>query len=281
MGAPIHALEESHLVASAEGAAAPVIPVYVINLERSPDRRAFMAEGLARAGVTPEFVAAVDGRACRSTRPPRAALSRGETALILSHRKVWRRFLRSRAEFAVVLEDDAHFGEGLAALIASDWSGFAFDIVKLETTLSRVWLARRGIAMSGRLLRRIGAEHLGSGAYLVSRAGAAKFLKLTRPLDVPVDHSLFGRDVIFERRVSAYQLDPAIALQDVLLPERARTGLVTTLQESDRARLALAAKRAQPRGLARIQRESRRLFEQARRAWRLWPGFRRERVPWR
>jgi glycosyl transferase family 25 len=258
-----------------------MIPIYVINLARSPDRRAFMTESLARAGVTPEFVTAVDGRACRSARPPRTALSRAETALILSHRKVWRRFLRSAAQFAVVLEDDAHLGEGFAALIASDWRGLAFDVVKLETTFGRVWLARRGATVAGRSLRRMGAEHTGSGAYLVNRAGAAKFLKLTRSLAEPVDHLIFGRAPIREGRVRAYQLDPSIAVQDVLLPERARLGLATTLQEADRARLAAAAKRAGPRGFKRLRREARRVFDQAQRVLSLWPTMQCKRVEFR
>jgi glycosyl transferase family 25 len=281
MGAPVRALAQGDLVAAAQTEARRVIPVYVINLARSPERRAFMVEGLARSGVTPEFVVAVDGRACRSTQPPRAALSRAETALILSHRKAWRRFLRSMAEFAIVFEDDAHFGEGFDALIASDWRGFAFDVVKLETTLSRVWIARRGISFAGRSLRRIGAEHLGSGAYLVSRAGATKLLKLTRTLAEPVDSMIFGRAAIFEGRVRAYQLDPAIAVQDILLPEQARFGLVTTLEGADRTGLAAAAKLRKPSGLARLAREAGRLVDQARRVARLAPTMRHVRVPWR
>jgi len=258
-----------------------MIPVYVLNLARSPERRAFMAEGLARAGVTPEFVAAVDGRACRSARPPRA-LSAAETALILSHRKAWRRFLRGPGELAVVLEDDAHVGEGFAALLSADWRGLNFDLVKLETLSHRAWIARSGPSIAGRSLRRLGAEHLASAGYLISRAGAHKVLTATRALAEPVDHSLFGRDAIFERRVRVYQLFPAIVVQDNLLPDAAaRRGIATTLHESDRLALAATAKRSKPRGLQRLAREARRLFEQMRRVLRLGPTMRRQRVPFR
>ncbi len=259
-----------------------MIPIYVINLARSPERRAFMAEGLARAGVSPEFITAVDGRACRSNRPPRAALSRAETALVLSHRKAWRRLLRSGAEFAVVLEDDAHVGEGFAALLAADWRGLALDIVKLESLFGRVWIARTGQSLAGRTVRRLGAEHLASAGYLVSRAGARKFLTMTRALAEPVDHALFGREAIFSGRVRAYQLVPAIVAQDNLLPKhQARRGIATTLHEGDRQRLAASVKGAKPRGLPRLAREARRLYEQLRRITRLWPTMRRERVPFR
>jgi GR25 family glycosyltransferase involved in LPS biosynthesis len=137
-------------------------------------------------------------------------------------------------------------------------------------------------ALAGRALRRLGAEHLASAGYLVSRAGARKFLTRTRALGEPVDHALFGRDAIFEGAVVAYQLVPAIVVQDNLLPDaQARLGVATTLHEGDRNRLAQAAKRAKPRGLQRLAREARRLYAQARRLARLAPAMRRERVPFR
>ena len=258
-----------------------MIPLYVINLARSPERRAFMAQSLARAGVAPEFVAAVDARACRSPRPPRA-LSRAETALILSHRKAWRRLLRSAAAHAAVLEDDAHVGEGFASLLDADWSGLAFDVVKLETMFHRVWLSRRGRPFGGRELRRLGAEHLASAGYVVSRAGAAKLLRATRGLAEPVDHALFGRAAIFGGALVAYQLWPAIVVQDNLHPEAgARRGIATTLHERDRAGLAEAAREGKPRGAARLAREAARLVGQLRRALRLSLKMRRARAPFR
>ena len=257
-----------------------MIPVYVINLLRSPDRRAFMREQLAKAGVSGEFVAAVDGRACRAKGPAR--LSVGERALILSHRKAWRRLLASRAEFGVVLEDDAHLGEDFATLLAADWRAHAFDAVKLETMFDRVWIARRGSAIARRALRPLGAEHLGSAGYLVSRAGAHKLLTMTRGLAEPIDQTLFGRATIFERRLRVLQLAPAVVVQDRLLPDvTARREIATTLQEADRQRLAEAARRNKPSGLPRLAREAERLLEQARRVARLWPSMRHERVGWR
>jgi glycosyl transferase family 25 len=280
MGAPLRALAQGDLVATAEEAARPMIPVFVLNLARSPDRRAFMAEGLARAGVAAEFVASVDGRARRLPRHPR--LSMAETALILSHRKAWRRLLVGAGEYAVVLEDDTHVGEGFAGLLAADWGHFRFDLVKLETSFDRVWLARRGAALGGRTLRRLGAEHLCAAGYLISRAGAVKLLEATRALSEPVDHALFGRAAIFEGRVVAYQLEPAIVVQDNLHPDAsARRGIATTLHEADRTGLAEAARRLKPRGLARLAREVGRFAEQAQRVVRLAPTMRRARVPWR
>ena len=255
MGSAPDALAQSDLVAAAQTAPRAMIPVYVINLKRSADRRAFMQAALAQAGLAGEFVMAVDGRACKRG----GALSAAETALILSHRKVWRRFLRGQAEFAVVLEDDAHLGAGFAELLAADWRGCAFDAAKLETLFHPTWFARKGVPMDDRRLHRLGAEHLGAAGYLVSRAGARKMLALTRALDRPVDHALFGRATIFGRRLDVLQLVRRRRAGQYPPRSSARRELSTTLHETDRARLAEAARRAKPRGLARLAREAARL----------------------
>lgn len=254
-----------------------MIPVYVINLLRSPDRRAFMLEQLAGADVAGEFVAAVDGRACRARGP--ALLSVGERALILSHRKAWRRLLASGAGYGIVLEDDAHLGEDFAALLAADWRAHSFDVVKLETVSDRVWIARRGAPLADRALRRLGSGHLGSAGYLVSRAGAHKLMAMTQRLDAPIDQTLFGHATVFEGRLRILQLAPAAVVQDRLLPDARE--FATTLQEADRQLLTEAIRRNKPRGLARLVREAARLVAQAQRIARLWPSMRRERVPWR
>jgi glycosyl transferase, family 25 len=252
-------------------------PVYVLNLARSPERRAFMLEVCARAGVVAEFIAAVDGRACRSSV---AALSKAETALILSHRKAWRKLLAGRNEFAVVLEDDVHLGEGFDALIASGWKELAFDVIKLETMFHRTLVARSGVPLGDWMLHRLRSEHVGAAGYVVSREGARKLLRSTRALDEPVDQTIFGRRAIRRGEIVAYQLAPAIVVQDNLRPE-ARAGLASTLHEPDRAALAKAARIAKPRGLQRLRREAARLGTQVADAARAQTTCRWLRPDWR
>ena len=147
-------------------------PIYVINLARSADRRAWMTDELGRAGVSANFVAAVDGRAFKDKCRARVAatpLTVGEIALTLSHRKIWRALLASAQTPAIVLEDDVRLGDGFAELPALDWSRWNFDFVKIETMFDPVWATRRGEAVGSRTLHRLGGEHHGSAAYLVSR----------------------------------------------------------------------------------------------------------------
>ncbi len=264
-----------------------MIAVYVINLARSPERRAWMESELARAGVEGIFVRAVDGRRfvgrCErmsAGSAPGNSLSRAETALVLSHRKAWRKLLASGADHAVVLEDNVHLGEGFRETLALDWSRWDFDLVKLETMFDRVWLARCGRTAGERKLHRLGGEHHGAAAYLISRPGAERMLASTRRLDAPVDVALFGRRAVSTRIVRALQLVPAIAVQDnVHRNADARAGLASTLHDSDRKAIAARRKRQKPTGLERLQKEARRLAEQAVRVIRLAPTQHRRRIP--
>ncbi len=265
-----------------------MISVYVINLARSPERRAWMEAELARADAEAVFLQAVDGRrfGARCDAPwrdprPRPILSKAEAALTLSHRKAWRALLASESLHAVILEDDVHLGRGFREILTLDWDAFGFDAVKLETMLYKVWVSRRGEPAGERRLHRLGAEHLGAAAYVISRAGARKMLAATRGFRHSVDWTLFGRQTIGHGFIKAFQLVPAIAVQDNLLPDaNSRLGLGTTLHEEDRKRLVEQVQREKPRGLARWRREARRLADQISRWMRLAPTMHRRRVPW-
>jgi glycosyl transferase family 25 len=291
LGAPHHALEKSDMVAPASQAPRrrrAVIPVYVINLARSPERKAWMEGELGREGLAGIFVRAVDGRRfgarCNSAaeaNPARPPLSRAEAALTLSHRKVWRKLLASGAEHAAILEDDIHLGRRSKQALDLDWTQWEFDAVKLETLFHVVWLERRGRPAGGRKLHRLGAEHLASAAYLISRTGARKMLAATRDLREPLDHTLFGRRPIGEGAFLALQLVPAIAVQDTVRPNSTqRSELASTLHEGDRKQNAAKAKQDKPKGSQRFLREAERLGEQLRRWIRLTPTMHRRRIPW-
>lgn len=206
-----------------DGRLQTMIPVYVINLERSVERRAWMERELARAGVKAEFVKAVDGRrfgarcaaALNAHHSVTYRLSPMEAALILSHRKVWRRFFASGARHAVVLEDDVHLGAGFSGLLDADLEQIAFDIIKLETSGQVVRLGRRIEGRIGdRELRRLRSTHWGTAAYLIRREAIPFLLSQDSVFSVPIDHALFDDSSTTMQSLDVLQLIKAIAIQD-------------------------------------------------------------------
>jgi len=210
-----------------------LIPVYVINLERSIERRAWMEKELAGARVNAEFVSAIDGRRFSATcmadlarRNPARPISAAEAACAVSHRKTWRKILCSGAPFAVVLEDDVHLGRGLAEVLESDWARWRFDVVKLETRLEEGWLSRSGDAVRGnpeRSVRRLYSGNLGTAAYLLSAGGARKLLAVTREFVDPLDVVLFSDQAVRSGALTIFQLRPAVAVQEELLARKTMT----------------------------------------------------------
>ena len=254
-----------------------MIPVYVINLGRAHDRRAWMESELARVGLAATFIPAIDGLKlgpkCRAwlanCRGP-YRLSPGEAALIFSHRKVWRAFLAGGARHALVLEDDVHLGRDFAPLLAVDWSQWPFDVVKLETvTNCRTWISRRHWPLPGRRLHRLGSEHYGAAAYIVSVAGARKLLQRTRTEFEPVDHTIFGVETLASGAVDALQVVPAAAIQDWFRATSAQdVKLPSSLMPTRGVRTAALRRGATPL-LQRLAREARRIVNQVYEvAWR-------------
>ncbi len=244
---------------------------YVINLESSPERRAWMECELARAGVSGEFVRAIDGRRLgpgfeRRLRERETVyrLSKYEAACTLSHRKVWRRFLASGASHAIILEDDVRLGSSFARAATFDWSRLNFDIVKLETMSDKVWLAKASEAFEQRRIHRLLSGHLGAAGYVVSAAGARKLLQLTQRTVQPVDHTMFGAAAICAGRLRVLQLVPAIAMQCRLRAPAAAGSVLKSSLEMQRGSLLSSIYRGEISFRRRLVRETKRIFEQAR-----------------
>src|ERR1700735_688366 len=139
-----HALNDER--AGVKALSGSAMKIYLINLDRHPERLAHMRKQLD--GVSFERVSAVDG----SRRPPTAqGLTRFELACLESHRTAWRKFLASADSLACFLEDDLHVQPGFAALLSgTKWAPKDAHAVKLDTYFQKVRLGERLSASGGR-----------------------------------------------------------------------------------------------------------------------------------
>lgn len=199
------------------------IAVYVINLERRPDRLQAVGARLAEAGVAFQRIDAADARACdpaeldQSLRSgPIGPLGDGARACTASHFRAWRRLLQSDDSHALILEDDVEVDAALADVLA-DPSWLKSDLVKVEKfnadRPSRLLLGRSlGHAPGGREVRPLLSRHTGSAGYIISRRGAELALTHAGRVRVPVDHFLFNATV----STFAADIAPAILVQPVV-----------------------------------------------------------------
>ena len=199
--------------------------ILVINLDRSADRLERMRQIFAGAGLDFERLAAVDGKLLppeeqsvfsgqRNGQP--VTLTPGEIGCYLSHVKAWKTLLDGTGDHVLVVEDDVHFSPKAGSILKeTGWIPPDADIVKLETARTHVRLANETAATIGDIsVRKLESQHLGTAAYIVSRAGAKKLLGLTESRkDRPIDKLMFGNDAA----LTIYQLDPAPVIQDQVL----------------------------------------------------------------
>ena len=227
--------------------------VYVLNLDRQPERLAHMRAQLS--DVPFERIAAIEGA---NDAPSAKGLTRFELACLASHRAAWRQFLIGPDAHACFFEDDLHVRPRLSELIgATDWVPLDAHSIKLDTYLQKVKLGEARPAPGGRKIARLFTRHQSSAAYLLTRAGARRYLELTADLSLPADYALFPKH---PRRfgLRIYQLTPAIAIQDHLLgSEEGGQRFATAMAERQRAR-------QQTRSLFEtLRREVARLIDQA------------------
>jgi glycosyl transferase, family 25 len=189
------------------------VKIYLINLDRDAARLAHMRDQLS--GVAFERISAIDGSKLPATTK---GLTRFELACLESHKLAWRQFLNGPEAHACFLEDDLHIWPGFAMLTgAGSWIPSDAHSVKLDTYLQKVELGDRRVAIDGRQIARLYSRHQSSAAYILTREGAARYLDLTARPSLPADYALFPNH---SRRLNLgiYQLCPAVAIQDHLLP---------------------------------------------------------------
>jgi glycosyl transferase family 25 len=119
------------------------IPIYVINLDRRPDRMAAMDAQMRRLGLAYRRTAAIDGAdpdaevarvdQWRFVLNQKKRPVRSELACAGSHRKVWQDFLNSDAELALVLEDDVTIASDLPDILAHCAETASFDFLNLSS----------------------------------------------------------------------------------------------------------------------------------------------------
>jgi len=179
------------------------MPMYVINLDRSPQRWAKMAANLGAMGLDFERLVAVDAAqapdavidafydAAANARHYFVPLKRGEVGCFLSHRKAWQALVDSGADMAVVLEDDVEFEappQPLLQALAQQLGTAQPRMVKLYT--KRAVRGRAVADLGGHALVHPATTPLGMQAQLLNRAAAQTLLAAFPRCHEPVDVAL-------------------------------------------------------------------------------------------
>lgn len=175
---------------------------YLINLDRSPDRFEFFRNQAQTVGISFERIPAIDGRSLPETtwrsivdeRFEFQPISVYEVACFLSHKAIWEGMVRDRIAMAAIFEDDAILAPQIADTFRSiENAQVSFDLIKLETTLRSVVLAKSSVSLaSGESLHKLRSWHGGTAGYVVSLEGARKLSKATNLISDQIDQAMFN-----------------------------------------------------------------------------------------
>lgn len=177
-------------------------PIFVINLAGSRDRRRACADQLARLGLSPTFVDAVDGRQMsdaeiaavvdeqgRLRRAPKP-LSKAEVGCYLSHWKVLERIVAEDVPQALVMEDDLLAGDELPVVLEALAAKVLppYEMIKLGISepLTKAFTPILPLAGEAALVRHHNVIN-SNLAYVITKAGAERFLSYGMPIRYPVD----------------------------------------------------------------------------------------------
>lgn len=187
---------------------------YVINLARSPDRRAHITGELDKARVDYEIVTGVEGRdldltdtaTIAPTLLTRSDWPAGMAGCALSHLRVYRKILADGLDRAVVLEDDVTVPTDLNSLadeVGRHLTGAEVALLNYDSrqTLSMSRESAVSLSSSRHLVLPIDVRSPGSSAgYVVTREACERMDKSMLPVRAsPDDWWFFYREGILDR----------------------------------------------------------------------------------
>lgn len=184
------------------------VEIYVLNLDRRPDRLKRIESALTSRNLKFNRVVAVDGSTEPAVESEMELLTPGERAIWGSHQKALSDFLKSESKHALILEDDAHLANSpISSESLSNWIsameklslsmlqvGFISHFYKLSKPrglldLALAFRAKRIIHQRGLGARIVQREfRAGAHAYLVDRPLAKELVGANIPTLLAADN---------------------------------------------------------------------------------------------
>jgi len=233
--------------------------LYVINLDRSPDRLAHITKVFAEIGLEFTRIPAIDGNKLSDEefahwtkeRNWPKPLTRTEVGCFLSHCEALRLGIKQGDPYFAIFEDDILLAPKTEFFLRNDnWIKPDTDIVKLDTASIKCLLeplqkTHLDAYRTGRLV----SKHYCAGGYIVSHAAAVRLLQVTKQAFAPIDEIYFNPDCGILPTLTVQQLVPALVIQ---------AGLTSTIRDAPSPH---APKKRKQRPLSeKLKREIRRFY---------------------
>ena len=179
--------------------------IFVINLDRRPDRLQTISQTLGALGLKWQRIVAIDGRDPQldaqvdwkklHTYSQYLPIRRGPIGCYLSHRKVWQKIVEENLQQALILEDDVSpLASWDPAILNIDIAKLGLDSLRLDASKIRgrmPWSKYFEVPVGKWLAQN--RNSWGAGAYLVTQEGARKQLRPDKMWFMADDYLMFSR----------------------------------------------------------------------------------------
>ncbi|WP_268011221.1 glycosyltransferase family 25 protein [Aeromonas veronii] len=186
-----------------------MIPIFVISLLRSHERREAIEKQMARLGLSFTFFDAVDGKLLNDNDLSKVdlklakvfcghSLSLGEVGCALSHIRLYEMMVKNNIDKAIILEDDIHLHMHFKNVVEGAIKKSSSDIIFIHHGKAKQWPWARKLPEGYRLSRYLRPSKksnrgiISTAGYILNLAGARKLLKCAYPVRMPSDY-LTGR----------------------------------------------------------------------------------------
>ncbi|KLN60900.1 hypothetical protein WH96_10620 [Kiloniella spongiae] len=198
------------------------IPIFIINLERSAERRKKIKEQFNSIELNYEFYKAIDGRELDSKNIPNYAhayrlkefgkdMTPNEIGCYLSHFTLFERILNEGHEMALIIEDDVNITSELPDIlnnlktVKTPW-----DMIRLATSRDRKFEILEPITEITNLVNLKG-NACGAVGYVLNRSGAEKLCNYCKTIIHPIDIAM---DRIWENKLQIRAVFPFPIVHD-------------------------------------------------------------------
>ena len=195
--------------------------VYIINLNQDKDRRAYVEKELKRVGIDNySFISAIDGSMLpqndldyyNSSNKFWPKMSPGQVGCSMSHVKLYKDFLNTKYDYALVLEDDISFRNNFNVSLIDDilFNNFPKNhIILLNEIATFFKKSRFKISKNFNLVKVIKASCTSS--YLIDKYAAEQLIRKNEPIRVFADDFNIFQEIW---HIDVYGVDPFIAEQN-------------------------------------------------------------------
>lgn len=196
--------------------------IFYINIDSRNDKKIFIESQLKKLKIKAERISALTPAKINTDQIKKkfsSNLTNAEIACTSSHIAIWKKIIKTKLPYAIILEDDAILSYSLNKFISAidqkipELQKKQIHILRIETRLEKIYQSRSVLKLNDDFsIKKAYSNQYGTGGYIVSQDFCRRFIKSKEIFSAPIDRFLFYNENIVRKLIGTYQLSPALVI---------------------------------------------------------------------